>query len=48
MNKINLNLNMKARMAFRNLKLSFTEDTEGSDETVYILTQNFILRGFYT
>lgn len=47
MNKINLHLNTQARIAFGNLKLS-SEDTGGSDETAYIPTQNFILRGFYT
>lgn len=48
MNKINLHLNIQARIAFGNLKLSFSEDTGGSDESVYIPSQNFILGGFYT
>lgn len=38
---------MQARIEFGNSKLS-SEDTEGSDETAYIPTQNFILEGFYT
>lgn len=38
---------MQARITFGNSKLSF-EDTECSAETAYILTQNFILDGFYT
>lgn len=29
---------MQARIAFGNLKLSFSEDTGGSDETAYIPT----------
>lgn len=47
MNKINLHLNMQARIEFGNSKLS-SEDTEGNDETAYIPAQNFILEGFYT
>lgn len=36
MNKINLHLNRTAYRAFGNLKLSFSEDTEDSDETAYM------------